>query len=198
MTRNVLYLVRHGEQARPDSGSPSGSGALSDIGREQARLLGRRLERLPFDAVHHGPAPRAAETATIIGRHLPGVPVRPCDLVADRTPLPSPAEADQVPARYAGLLDAVPADERDEGTEHLRAAVEHFGRVGDRERHDLVVTHNFVIGWFVRHVLDAPIWRWIGLNQANCGLTIVEWHSGRPPMLVSFNDVGHLPPRLRT
>jgi probable phosphoglycerate mutase len=50
-----------------------------------------------------------------------------------------------------------------------------------------------VIGWFVRHVLDAPTWRWIGLNQENCGLTIVQWDTDRPPTLVCFNDVGHLP-----
>ena len=49
-----------------------------------------------------------------------------------------------------------------------------------------------MIGWFVRHVLDAPVWRWIGLDQANCAITIVQWESDRPPTLVSFNDTGHL------
>ena len=48
------------------------------------------------------------------------------------------------------------------------------------------------LGWFVRHVLDAPVWRWIGLNQDNCAITIVQWESGRPPTLVGFNDTGHL------
>ncbi len=55
-----------------------------------------------------------------------------------------------------------------------------------------MVTHNFVIGWFVRHVLQAPPWRWLGLNQANCGLTVVQWGSERPPALLTFNDTGHL------
>jgi probable phosphoglycerate mutase len=97
------------------------------------------------------------------------------------------------PQRYLPWLDAVPADERDEDAAALRAAVEHLGAAGTDDRPELIVTHNFVIGWFVRHVLDAPEWRWIGLNQANCGLTIVRWESGRAPRLVSFNDVGHLP-----
>ena len=39
---------------------------------------------------------------------------------------------------------------------------------GAEDRHELLITHNFVIGWFVRHTLDAQVWRWIGLNQANC------------------------------
>ena len=29
------------------------------------------------------------------------------------------------------------------------------------------VTHNFLIGWLIRDALDAPKWRWIGLNHAN-------------------------------
>jgi probable phosphoglycerate mutase len=41
-------------------------------------------------------------------------------------------------------------------------------------------------------MLDAPVWRWIGLNQAHCAITIVQWDSDRPPTLVSFNDIGHL------
>lgn len=55
-----------------------------------------------------------------------------------------------------------------------------------------LITHNFVIEWFVRHMLDAAVWRWIGLNQANCAITIVQWDSDRPPTLVSFNDTGDL------
>jgi histidine phosphatase superfamily protein (branch 1) len=74
----------------------------------------------------------------------------------------------------------------------LRAAVEHFGVVRDTDRHELLITQNFVIGWFVRHVLDAPQWRWIGLDQANCAITILQWDSDRPPTLVSFNGTGHL------
>ncbi|MEV4118705.1 histidine phosphatase family protein [Micromonospora sp. NPDC049645] len=63
---------------------------------------------------------------------------------------------------------------------------------GEQDRNELLITHNFVIGWFVRHVLDAPEWRWIGLHQANCAITVVRWDSDRPPTLVSFNDTEHL------
>jgi serine/threonine-protein phosphatase PGAM5 len=63
---------------------------------------------------------------------------------------------------------------------------------GATDRHELLFTHNFVIGWFVRHMFEGPVWRWIGLNQANCAITIVEWESDRPPTLVSFNEPGHL------
>ena len=117
--------------------------------------------------------------------------------MADRTPLPSPAQDHQVPERYADFLGAIPDEERDEGAVRLQAAVEHVGNPDAEDRYELVVTHNFVIGWFVRHALDAPIWRWIGLNQFNCGLTIVQWRTDQAPTLASFNDIGHLPPQLR-
>ena len=112
--------------------------------------------------------------------------------MTDRTPVPSAARRDGYPNRWLAWLDDVPAEERDEDATALRAAVTHFGVVSAHGRHELLITHNFVIGWFVRHVLDAPDWRWIGLNLDNCAITIVQWEADRPPTLVSFNDTGHL------
>nr|WP_258545287.1 hypothetical protein [Micromonospora provocatoris] len=47
------------------------------------------------------------------------------------------------------------------------------------------------------NALEAPPHRWIGLNQQNCGLTVIRYSSGGPPTLVALNDVAHLPPELR-
>jgi serine/threonine-protein phosphatase PGAM5 len=190
MGRTRLYLVRHGEQ---DSASNHArDGGLSQLGLEQADRLGRRLRTVPFSAIHHSPLARAAQTADIVGGHLPQVPRHDCNFVADRTPVPSEGQRGRYPDRWLAWLDGVPDDERDEDAVALQAAVEHFGITGERDRHELLITHNFVIGWFVRHVLDAPVWRWLGLNQANCAITVVQWDSDRPPTLVTFNDTGHL------
>jgi serine/threonine-protein phosphatase PGAM5 len=189
MPRTRLYLVRHGEQDRT---ADHVTGGLSESGRDQAERLGRRLREVPFTAIHHSPVVRAAETAEIVGKHLPQVPMHNCDHVADRTPVPSPARREDYPRRWHARLDDTPEEERDVDARALRAAVGHFGVTGATDRDELLVTHNFVIGWFVRHVLDAPTWRWLGLNQANCGITIVQWDAERPPALVSFNDTGHL------
>jgi probable phosphoglycerate mutase len=141
---------------------------------------------VPFAALHHSVRPRAAQTADIVAGFLPAVPRHACDRVADRTPVPSPGRRGDYPERYLRWLDGVPADERDVDATALRASVAHFGATGGRD--ELLITHNFVICWFVRHALDAPQWRWIGLNQANCGLTVI----GGDSALHSFNDVGHL------
>jgi serine/threonine-protein phosphatase PGAM5 len=185
-----LYLVRHGEQDRVPGHIPDGG--LSQLGGEQAARVGRRLRTVPFAAIHHSPLARASQTAEIVAHHLPQVPRHACDFIADRTPVPSAGQRDRYPDRWLTWLDDVPDDERDVDATALHAAVEHFGITGDSDRYELLITHNFVVGWFVRHMLDAPVWRWIGLNQANCAITIVQWETDRPPTLVCFNDTGHL------
>lgn len=59
------------------------------------------------------------------------------------------------------------------------------------------MTHNFLAGWLVRAALDAPDWRWLGINHANAALTVIRYAPGRPPALLLFNDTGHLPAELR-
>ncbi|MEU4677235.1 histidine phosphatase family protein [Micromonospora sp. NPDC023737] len=190
VARTLLYLVRHGEQDQTLGHAIDGG--LSERGRWQADRLGRRLKGTTFATMHHSPLSRAAETAEILAEYLPDVPRHACDFAMDRTPVPSAEHRTEYPERFLSWLDEVPDQERDEDAVGLRAAVEHLGTADVEDRRELVVTHNFVIGWFVRHVLDAPTWRWMSLNQENCGLTIVQWDTGRPPALVAFNDTGHL------
>jgi probable phosphoglycerate mutase len=189
-----LYLARHGEASQDH-------GRLTETGRRQARLLGERLRRSPISTVVHGPLPRAAETAVLIRDQLGDVPLRPSQQAGDYVPhLPT---RDELPAESAdfmlGRLAEIPAGERRNGPEQARRALAAFaGPVeGDEPRHELVVTHAFLIGWLVRDALDAPEWRWMGLNHANAGLTVIRYAPARPASLLLFNDTGHLPPRLR-
>jgi serine/threonine-protein phosphatase PGAM5 len=166
---------------------------LSALGREQAGLLGRRLAGVPFDVIRHSPLPRAAETARIVSGCLPGVPVAESGLLADLPPVPPSGAEDWVPAEYRWHPGTVPDDERDVAGTRLDAAYAGLAVAGGAHRCELLITHNFVIGWFVRRALDAPWWRWMGLNQFNCALTIVKIATDEPPSLVTFNDIGHLP-----
>jgi len=68
---------------------------------------------------------------------------------------------------------------------------------GDTDRHELVVTHNFLVAWLVRQALDAPAWRWLGLNFGHAALTVIRYAPGLPPSLLTYNDMSHLPPQLR-
>jgi probable phosphoglycerate mutase len=189
-----LYLARHGE-ASPDESS------LSDRGRQQAILLGRRLSARPITAVHHGPLPRALQTARLVGEHLGGVPLTMSAAAGDY--VPHVPDTDEMPAGSAEVfmrfLEPVTAEEAAEGRELAEQAREQFtGPVAsDTDRHELVVTHNFLVAWLVRHALDAPEWRWLGLNFGHAALTVIRYAPGLPPALLTYNDMSHLPPELR-
>jgi broad specificity phosphatase PhoE len=187
---HFLYLVRHGD-ASPHHGP------LSEVGREQARLAGQRLRDVPLTAICHGPLPRAAQTAAIIAEGFPGVLISACELAGDYIPSdPDPAE---LPPTFASLVGSYTGAERVKGARLASAAIERFTRPGAEgtDTHELVVTHNFLIGWLVSQALAAPRWRWLGLNQMNGSLTVIAYQPDLPPRLITFNDAGHLPPALR-
>ncbi|WP_399891561.1 histidine phosphatase family protein [Streptomyces sp. BBFR51] len=189
-----LYLVRHGEAA-PDEGG------LAEGGRRQATLLGRRLRGVPFAAVHHGPLARAEQTARLIGDQLENVPLHVSEAAGDYVPhMPERAE---LPADSADFflrfLDGATEEERTRGPELARRALELFtGPVdGEEDRHELVVTHNFLVAWLVRDAMHAPKWRWLGLNYCNAALTVIRYAPGRPASVLLSNDMRHLPAELR-
>ncbi|GAA3387086.1 histidine phosphatase family protein [Streptomyces roseoviridis] len=189
-----LYLTRHGEATPDETG-------LTDNGRRQAVLLGERLRGAPLAAIHHGPLARARQTAELIGEQLDGVPLNQSEAAGDYVPhLPQREELPAEPAdAMLGHLALFPAGERERGPGLAREAVARFtGPVdGTEPRHELVVTHNFLIGWLVRAALDAPKWRWMGLNHANAALTVIRYAPSRPASVLFFNDTAHLPAGLR-
>lgn len=190
-SQTTLYLVRHAEQA-PGEAEADDPG-LSALGRAQALRVGRRFASESLDAVLHSPQRRARDTAHALASGLSDRIVEQSDLLRDVTPVPGDEESDSYPSWLRQRLLQVPAEERDVGGEGLSRAVRHFGQVHEQEaRKLLLVTHAFVVGWFVRHALDAPTWRWAGLQPANASVTIVQFDEGGPPMLLAFNDVAHL------
>ncbi|GAA2644538.1 histidine phosphatase family protein [Streptomyces spororaveus] len=189
-----LYLVRHGE-ASPDES------ALTEAGRRQAELLGRRLQDVPLAAVHHGPLPRARQTARLIGDQLTGVPVHLSEAAGDYVPyVPERSELPPESADfYLRFLDGASAEEREDGPGLARRAMDLFtGPVeGEEDRHELVVTHNFLVAWLVRDAMHAPKWRWLGLNHGNAALTVIRYAPDRPASVLVSNDMRHLPAELR-
>lgn len=189
-----LYLARHGEALPDESG-------LSDTGRQQAVLLGQRLSARPITALWHGPLARTQQTARLVAEQLDGVTLTSSQAAGDYIPyVPERYELLAGGAElYSRFLEPLTPEEKQEGQELAEQARAHFtGPVaGETERHDLVITHNFLIAWLVRQALDAPAWRWLGLNVGNASLTVIRYAPDRPPALLAFNDMSHLPPDLR-
>ncbi|MGW3346110.1 histidine phosphatase family protein [Nonomuraea rubra] len=194
MTTRHLYLARHG--------AADAFGELTGDGRRQAALLGERLAAVPVDAVWHSPLPRAVASAQELARHLPDVPVAEAAELIDHVPY-VPAAAETPPAR-AGFFDGYDDAEAESGAKLAEALVARFANVPEPDTestrpdtHEVLVTHAFQIAWLVRHALDAPPSRWLGLNSGNTALTVIQYRTGLPPAIVMFNDMSHLPADLR-
>lgn len=194
MATRYLYLVRHGEALPDESG-------LSENGCRQALLLGQRLRSRPISVAYHGPLPRCAQTALVIAEQLGGVVLKVSEAAGDYVPhLPDRNELPPDCADYLlHFLDQFTAEDRERGSALARQALEQFTgpAAGDAERHELVVTHNFLVGWLVRHAMDAPMWRWLGLNHGNAALTVIRYAPGQLSSVLVYNDMQHLPAELR-
>lgn len=194
MATRHLYLARHG--------AADAFGALTDTGHQQARLLGQRLAHLPMDVVWHSPLPRAAATAREISQQLTDVPVIEAPELVDHVPYVP--HTDETPPSWAGFFDGYTKADAAAGKQTADSLVVRFGgaatTTGPRppvETHELVITHAYPIAWLVRHALDAPARRWLGLESANAALTLIEHRKDLPPTLVLFNDMSHLPTELQ-
>ena len=190
MATRYLYIARHGDA--------DAFGELTDTGREQARLLGRRLAHLPIDAVWHSPLPRAAASAQELAAQLrSGAPVAEAAELIDHVPyVPTP---DETPHAWVPFFDGYDAAGAADGNEIARSLITRFARPPDDvdDVHEVLITHAYPIAWLVRDALDAPPERWLGLSSANTALTMIEYRPGLPPATIMFNDMSHLPAVLR-
>lgn len=192
MMSRYLYLVRHGEQLDAEHGLDDGP--LSPRGVRQARAIAERLSGVPFDAAWTSPLQRASETAAIMTERMPALTATPSALLMHCVPSgPEPS----LPHAFAGFFTGVSEAEIEAGSAQMADAVAEWMTPSREDRHELLITHNPVVSWFVRETFQAPAWRWMGLGTAYCALTIIRVRSAKPPALVVYNDLGHLPPELR-
>jgi probable phosphoglycerate mutase len=115
------------------------------------------------------------------------------DMVGDYVPF----VPDPVPEAFAAVFEGTSSAELEEGAKLAETALARFARPASVETHELVITHAFLIAWLVRDALGAPPDRWLGLSQCNAALTVIRYSDERPPALMLFNDMAHLPPELR-
>ncbi len=192
--------IRHLYLARP--GDADAFGALTDTGREQSRLLGRRLSAVPVDVIWHSPLPRAEATAQEVARQLADVPVIEAPELIDHVPyVPAPAET---PPSWSGFFDGYDQAEAQRGQTIAESLTRRFGGLPDTDgkaarpvTHEVLITHSYPTAWLVRHAMGARASRWLGLDSANTALTVIEYRSAAPPSIVMFNEMSHLPPALR-
>jgi serine/threonine-protein phosphatase PGAM5 len=188
MGMRILYLVRHGHY-HMERGTAK-YGGLTALGRRQARRLGKRFASVDLYRVHHSDMLRAAETAELITRELrTAIPIRSSKLLREGVP--------SVPCAW--LPDYTRAEALRDRARMDAAYARYFtpSRHGDRE--ELIVAHGNIIRYFVSCAMGDSIAKWARVSLTQGSVTVIA--VGPKPgcaMLTSFNDVGHLPLKMRT
>ena len=205
-----LILIRHGEaRAAIDRviAGHRGCRGLSATGIQQAEALHDRLRstgEIRADVVVSSVLPRAVHTAEIIAPALGAKQVRhDCDVCEVH-----PGECDGMPVdeydrRYGFNMTAEPERPLSPGGESLVAFQQRVTAGLNRliEAHSgqslVIVCHGGVINVAMHWLLGAPPLHAqppFRLEPANTSIT--EWaradHSGRPWLLVRYNDFAHL------
>jgi serine/threonine-protein phosphatase PGAM5 len=192
MANRLLYLARHGEyeatQAEPEDGE------LTEIGRQQSELLGKRLLGIAFAAIHHSPWRRAVQTAEIVAEHLPGVPLHPSELLQEC--IPAVPDRQWLTPSQAEFFEHLSKDQVAAGPAQAAAAIQAYAGPVTEDRCELIISHGNLVNWFVAQALEAPDHAWLRMLDYNCALTVIMYFPDRTK-LISYNDMGHLPPSMR-
>jgi serine/threonine-protein phosphatase PGAM5 len=187
----TLYLIRHGAYDPTDTTDPENGPGLVPLGIAQARLVAARLRALPVEmtSLHSSTMTRAQQTALVIGTEFPDLALQQSDLLRECTP----------PTRRGDVMSRV-GPERARGCRDAldRAFGVYFTPSPDADRHDVIVCHGNVIRYFVTRVLEVDPEAWLGMSIGNCSLTVVRVSANGTMMLMSYNDMGHMPPNLQT
>lgn len=191
MATRTIYLIRHGEHDSENDPSDKLGSSLTPIGVEQAKLTAQRLRSLPIGAIYCSILRRAAETAEIIAREFPDAPLQRSRGLRECYPCVPP-----IPA-YIEYFAQVPAEEIAQGKEQAEKAFDtYFKRARGKDKHDILISHGNLIRYFVCRVLGVQPETWGKMDICNCGISAVLIKSDGKRILVSHNDVGHLPRHL--
>ena len=187
----TVYLIRHGEYDHEDERDPDVGRGLVPLGVAQARIVGSRLRALPVEmtSLHSSTMTRARETALVIGEEFPNLELETSRLLRECTP---------TTWREDVMAEENPADVQ-ACTKQLEEAFPiYLAPSPAADRHDIIVCHGNVIRYFVTKVLRVDTEAWLGMSIGNCSLTVVTINADGSMKLLSYSDVGHLPPNLTT
>lgn len=202
-----IYITRHG-QVEPNAeywgnpNYPKGEVQLSEMGREQARLLGRRLKELQFKGkIYASPYIRTMETAELIAKET-GSEIIPCPGVREIFKFQESAERyrgsslEELKQLFSGISETatmeypwweVKKEEYEDVRYRVAQAMEEIRKSGEDV---LIVGHGASVGAAIHYVHGG--WRddaWM----SNCGLTVFDTENKRN-MLINCRK--HLPYRM--
>lgn len=187
-----LILIRHGQYNL--DGQSDEERYLTDLGKSQATMTGMRLADLglPYNFILHSNMSRAIETANLISKHLPQIPMLPSDAILREG---GPCDPEPRVGRYPDTIRFT------EGARIEAAFRKYFHRAESSQKEDsyeIIVCHANVIRYFVCRALQFPPEAWLRMSLKHASLT---WLTIRPDGRVSIRglgEAGHLKPEMLT
>ncbi|MGH9255517.1 MAG: histidine phosphatase family protein [Vicinamibacterales bacterium] len=177
MGERILYLVRHGQLDMRAFAKDQIRAGLTARGREQVHWTAKYLASLDVSAIYCSTLGRALESAEIISKRFPDIAVRRSNLLRE---LPNLASANFAAGRQRG-----------------EKAFTRYARPSQqRQRIEILISHGNLIRYFVCRALRLPAESWTLLGSLHCGVTQMRI-TEETLQLVSYNQVTHLPERLR-
>ncbi|XP_060105474.1 serine/threonine-protein phosphatase PGAM5, mitochondrial isoform X2 [Heteronotia binoei] len=186
-TRHI-FLIRHSQYNL--DGQADKDRTLTQLGREQAELTGKRLASLglKFDKIIHSSMTRASETTNIISKHLPGVKKVSTDLLCEGSPIePNPPISHWKP-------EAVYYEDGARIEAAFRNYIHRADVKQEEDSYEIFVCHANVIRYIVCRALQFPPEGWLRMSLNNGSIThLVIRPSGRVALRM-LGDTGFMPP----
>ena len=173
---------------------------LTEKGREQAVLCGKRLQELvdtgilfPIKYVYFSTMARARETHNLIMDNLSISPVinQPCSMIREGAVCkPNPPSTTWTPSDEDFLKD------------NLRVEAGFMNHVHRASKNDtsnfttLLVCHGNVIRYFVCRALQIEPDHWLRMAVFNASITILDIHANGKVSLITLGDVGYMKPSM--
>ncbi|CAH2093678.1 unnamed protein product [Euphydryas editha] len=189
-----LFLIRHGQYNL--EGATDKERVLTELGRQQADLTGKRLASLDikWDLLVRSTMTRAQETATIIAKHLPqDLEIKDCQLIEEGAPIP--------PEPPVGHWRPEPKQFFQDSARIEAAFRRYFHRAPPEQTQDtytLLVCHANVIRFFVCKALQFPPEGWLRISLNHGSITWVSILPNGNVVLRSLSDTGHMEPKYIT
>ena len=174
-----LLLIRHGQYDERDEGTKD----LTSLGKKQAKLICRALGDDRVDAVYSSTMLRARTTAALVAETR--------KLSVSSTPI----LCECIPTKVGFFIE--PAVIR-EGKKQADRAFARFFKRSRHNRTELIVCHGNIIRYFVTRAMGMKLHAWRSMAIYHASITDIRIHSDGRAILFSYNDVAHLPARLRT
>jgi serine/threonine-protein phosphatase PGAM5 len=165
-------------------------GALTPLGRKQAARTAAALRKLEVNAIWSSTLLRARETASIVAAKQPTLRVKRTKLLCEVIPTKLPKH----------LRIRIPVDAKHIAGDRVRAdrAFDTLFRTTKKSRTEIVVCHGNLIRYLVCRALGIAPKLWMRLDSTHCGLTEFRVLPQGNVRVVRYNDVGHLPAKIRT